>query len=54
MLGPEGVELENNDERSGKMKSSIKGSKDVRIEDADWGASSPAAGLLLGLPPPNW
>jgi hypothetical protein len=54
MLGPEGVEPENKEERRGKMKRRIRGRREVRIEDADWGTSSPLAGLLLGLPPPNW
>jgi hypothetical protein len=35
IFGPEGVDPENREERRGKMKRSIRGSRDVRIEEAD-------------------
>lgn len=54
MFGPRGVEPENNDDRSGKIKSSIRGRRDVNIEPAVCGGSSPVAGRLRGLGPPNW
>jgi len=55
MEGPAGAELENKEERRGKMKRRIRGRSEVRMEEADWGVSlSPAAGLRRGLPPPNW
>lgn len=54
IFGPEGVDPENRDDRRGKMKSSIRGRRDVNIELAVCGGSSPVAGRLRGLPPPNW
>lgn len=54
MFGPEGVEPENRDDRSGKIKRSIRGRRDVNIEPAVCGGSFPVAGRLRGLPPPNW